>query len=59
MYQPEAAYSWIVFVDCWDPELWCYDKRVRQALEYAIDKEAIIDSLYKPRHGYPEGAGST
>ena len=55
VYQPEAAYSWIVYVDCWDPELWCYDKRVRQALEYAIDKEAIIDSLYNRDMAIPQG----
>ncbi len=55
VYQPEAAYSWIVYVDCWDPELWCYDKRVRQALEYAIDKEAIIDSLYNRDMAIPKG----
>ncbi len=55
VYQPEAAYSWIVYVDCWDPELWCYDKKVRQALEYAIDKEAIIDSLYNRDMAIPKG----
>ena len=55
VYQPEAAYSWIVFVDCWDPELWCYDKRVRQALEYAINKDAIIDSLYNRDMAIPQG----
>lgn len=55
VYQPEAAYSWIVYVDCWDPELWCYDKRVRQALEYAIDKEAIIDSLYNREMAIAKG----
>ena len=55
VYQPEAAYSWIVFVDCWDPELWCYKKEVRQALEYAIDKEAIIDSLYNRDMAIPKG----
>ena len=55
VYQPEAAYSWIVYVDCWDPELWCYDKRVRQALEYAIDKDAIIDSLYNRDMAIPKG----
>ena len=55
VYQPEAAYSWIVYVDCWDPELWCYDKRVRQALEYAINKEEIIDTLYNRDMAVPKG----
>ena len=55
VYQPEAAYSWIVYVDCWDPELWCYDKRVRQALEYAIDKEANHRQPVQPRNGGAKG----
>ncbi len=55
VYQPEAAYSWIVYVDCWDPELWCHDKRVRQALEYAINKEEIIDTLYNRDMAVPKG----
>jgi len=31
---------------CWDPKYPCHDKRVRQALDYAIDKELIRDQLY-------------
>lgn len=30
---------------CWDPQYPCYDKRVRQALDYAIDKKQI-QALY-------------
>jgi peptide/nickel transport system substrate-binding protein len=33
---------------CWDPQYPCHDKRVRQALDYAIDKEVIRDRLYGP-----------
>jgi peptide/nickel transport system substrate-binding protein len=31
---------------CWDPKYPCHDKRVRQALDYAIDKQVIRDRLY-------------
>jgi peptide/nickel transport system substrate-binding protein len=33
-------------VGCYDPKYPCHDKRVRQALDYAIDKELIRDTLY-------------
>ena len=43
----EGVYFNAIFEICWsDPELFCYDKRVRQALAYAIDKELIRDRLY-------------
>jgi peptide/nickel transport system substrate-binding protein len=31
---------------CWEPQYPCHDKWVRQALDYAIDKELIRDRLY-------------
>ncbi|HEU0020807.1 MAG TPA: ABC transporter substrate-binding protein, partial [Dehalococcoidia bacterium] len=31
---------------CYEPQFPCHDKRVRQALHYAIDKELIRDQLY-------------
>jgi peptide/nickel transport system substrate-binding protein len=31
---------------CWEPQYPCRDKRVRQALDFAIDKELIRDRLY-------------
>ena len=34
------------WIGCWEPQLPCHDKRVRQALDYAIDKELIRDRLY-------------
>jgi len=43
---PEAAYSQVNYVGCWIPENWCADKRVRYALDYAVDKELIRDALY-------------
>ena len=46
---PEASYLRIMFIGCgWDyyPDLPCNDKRVRQALGYAIDKDALRDDLF-------------
>jgi ABC-type transport system substrate-binding protein len=31
---------------CWKPQFPCSDKRVRQALQYALDKELMRDKLY-------------
>ena len=31
---------------CYEPQYPCHDKRVRQALDYALDKELIRDKLY-------------
>jgi ABC-type transport system substrate-binding protein len=42
----ESAYNWVVMVDCWEPDMWCYDKRVRQAVQYAVDLETIVGELY-------------
>ena len=33
-------------VGCWKPEIPCADKRVRQALSYALDKQLLRDLLY-------------
>ena len=46
---PEASYLRIMFIGCgWDyyPDLPCNDRRVRQALGYAIDKDALRDDLF-------------
>jgi len=43
---PEASYSQVNYVGCYIPEVWCSDKRVRFALDYAVDKELIRDLLY-------------
>ncbi len=43
----EGVYIWPRLLGCWEPaEYPCTDKRVRQALDYAIDKELIRDQLY-------------
>jgi peptide/nickel transport system substrate-binding protein len=49
---PEASYSQVRPMGCWKPELPCHDKRVRYALDYAINKELIRDQLF----GGPEVA---
>jgi peptide/nickel transport system substrate-binding protein len=38
----ETTYAYLQFIGCWtDPSFPCGDKRVRQALQYTIDKELI------------------
>jgi len=42
----EGVVWYIRHKGCWEPQFPCHDKRVRQALAYAIDKELIRDRLY-------------
>jgi peptide/nickel transport system substrate-binding protein len=42
----EGVYFNIKLLGCWMAEWPCQDQRVRQALEYAIDKETMRDELY-------------
>jgi peptide/nickel transport system substrate-binding protein len=47
LFGPEGNYISVRLDGCWhDSDFSCGDKRVRQALEYAIDKELIRDRLY-------------
>ena len=55
-WQDESAYNWVVMVDCWEEDMWCYDKRVRQAVEMAVDRKTIVDNLYG-RGGTMKGWG--
>ena len=48
VFAPEGVYIWARLLGCFQPEFPCSDKRVRQALDYAIDKELIQDRLYGP-----------
>ena len=50
MFGREGAYFRIRLHGCWEPELQppCRDKRVRQALAYAVDKELMRDTLFGP-----------
>jgi peptide/nickel transport system substrate-binding protein len=42
----EGVYVYVIFHGCYEPQLPCRDKRVRQAMDYAINKELIRDRLY-------------
>ena len=42
----EGVYMQVKLRGCWEPQYPCHDKRVRQALDYAINKELIRDRLY-------------
>ena len=44
----EGTYFSIRPYGCWKPQFPCSDKRVRQALNYAIDKELMRDKLWGP-----------
>jgi peptide/nickel transport system substrate-binding protein len=46
VFSPEGVISQPGLYGCWEPQHPCHDKRVRQALDYAIDKELIRDTLY-------------
>ena len=46
VYTREGVYIWNIGVGCWKPEHPCYHKEVRHAMDYAIDKEAIMNGLY-------------
>lgn len=47
-WQKESSYNWVVYVDCWTEDLWCFPVEARQAAEHAIDKDAIVNGLYSP-----------
>jgi ABC-type transport system substrate-binding protein len=46
VFSPRASYLGGRWIGCWGPEHACYDKQVRQAFHYAIDKEVIRDRLF-------------
>jgi peptide/nickel transport system substrate-binding protein len=46
VFSEEAAYIWFMLVGCWKEDLPCHDKGVRQALDFALDKELIMGQLY-------------
>ncbi|MCY4415434.1 MAG: ABC transporter substrate-binding protein [Chloroflexi bacterium] len=51
----ESSYMWILLPGCWEVEFPCNKKEVRQALDYAIDKDLIINSLYGPEAAVSRG----
>ncbi|MQG80599.1 MAG: ABC transporter substrate-binding protein [SAR202 cluster bacterium] len=46
VWQDESAHSWFVMVDCWEEDMWCYDKKARHAVQYAADFKTIGEELY-------------
>jgi peptide/nickel transport system substrate-binding protein len=46
IFGPEGIYSRVMLLGCFKPEFPCYKREVRQALDYAIDKELIRDQLF-------------
>ena len=42
----EGSVFWVYQVGCWKPQFPCHDQRVRQALNYAIDKKVMQNQLY-------------
>jgi ABC-type transport system substrate-binding protein len=46
VFGPEGVYVWVRLYGCFEPQHSCHDKRVRQALDYAINKELLRDQLY-------------
>jgi peptide/nickel transport system substrate-binding protein len=47
VFAQEGVFIQAMLIGCWaDPSFPCGDKRVRQALDYAIDKELIRDRLF-------------
>jgi peptide/nickel transport system substrate-binding protein len=46
VFGPEGSYVDAKFMGCWDPKYPCSKKAVRQALDYAINKNQLRDQLY-------------
>ena len=46
VFGPEGTYMFAKFLGCWKEQFPCHDVRVRQALNYAIPREAMQDRLY-------------
>jgi peptide/nickel transport system substrate-binding protein len=44
----ESSYVSLMLLGCWKPEVRCFDLRVRQALDFAVDRETIVETLYTP-----------
>ena len=49
VFAPEGGLLYSYWINCWrNPELPCNDKRFRQSISYAIDKEVLANQLYGP-----------
>ena len=55
IFSQESSYTWLFIPGCWKVELVCSNKDVREALDYAIDKQLIIDQLYSSDSAVAKG----
>ena len=55
IWSQESSYMWILLPGCWEVQFPCNKKEVRQALDYAIDKDLIIGQLYGPEAAAAKG----
>ena len=55
IWSQESSYMWILLPGCWEVQFPCNKKEVRQALDYAIDKDLIIGQLYGPEAAAVKG----
>jgi peptide/nickel transport system substrate-binding protein len=46
VFGPEGIYTRVMLLGCYKPEFPCHKREVRQALDYAIDKELMRDQLF-------------
>ena len=42
----ESSYMWVFMPGCYKSELPCHSKDFRQAMDYAVDKDLIVEQLY-------------
>ena len=45
-WQDENSMMWVIYIDCWEEDMWCFQKDARQALQYGTDTRAIQEALY-------------
>ena len=57
IYARESSYAALMLPGCWIEEVRCHDKRVVEALDLAIDRQVIADTLYTPESYSPGGWG--
>ncbi|MFQ6031271.1 MAG: ABC transporter substrate-binding protein, partial [Dehalococcoidia bacterium] len=57
IFGPESTYVWFVSEGCWleTAVIPCHKTEVRQALDYAIDKELIANQIYGPEMAETKG----
>ena len=53
----ESAYMWVFMPGCHDQSLPCAKKEFRQAMDYAVDKELIVNELYGSEAAAVKGWG--